>query len=58
MKTHAPFRIRIVAATVLACFLPLSSAGCFGGFELTRKIHRFNERVDPDRWRVWGRTDW
>jgi hypothetical protein len=44
MKTR-----RWIAACVLAGFLPLST-GCFGGFQLTRKVYRFNQQVSPDKW--------
>ncbi len=45
--------LRWIGALVLAGFLPVATTGCFGGFELTRKIYRFNERVDPDQWVQW-----
>jgi len=31
-------------------FLPLASTGCFGGFQLTRKVYQFNKEVSPDKW--------
>jgi hypothetical protein len=27
-----------------------TTSGCFGGFNLTRKVHRFNRDVSPDKW--------
>ena len=44
---------RIVAAASIAAFLPLATAGCFGRFELTRKVYRFNQEVSPDKWVQW-----
>ena len=41
---------RTIAACVLAGFLPLATSGCFGGFELTKKVYRFNKQVSPDKW--------
>jgi hypothetical protein len=41
---------RTIAACVLAGFLPLTTTGCFGGFELTKKVYRFNKGVSPDKW--------
>ena len=45
MKTR-----RWIAACVLAGFIPLSTSGCFGTFELTRKVYRFNQDVSPNKW--------
>ena len=45
MKTR-----RWIAACVLASFIPLSTSGCFGTFELTRKVYRFNQDVSPNKW--------
>jgi hypothetical protein len=41
---------RTIAVCVLASFLPLATSGCFGGFELTKKVYRFNKQVSPDKW--------
>ena len=41
---------RTIAAIVLAGFLPLSTSGCFGTFQLTRKVYKFNREVSPDKW--------
>jgi hypothetical protein len=47
-------RLRTVVATaVLAGFLPLTTAGCFGQFQVTRKIYAFNKEVSPDKWVRW-----
>lgn len=40
---------RVATALTLAAFLPLST-GCFGNFQLLRKVYGFNEEVDQDRW--------
>jgi hypothetical protein len=40
------------AAAVLLCFLPLAG-GCFGSFNLTRKVYQFNKSVSPDKWLRW-----
>lgn len=45
--------LRALAAPCLAAFLPLATAGCFGGFHLTRNVYTFNKRVSNDRWVVW-----
>lgn len=45
---------RLAAACVLAGFLPLASlTGCFGSFQLTRKVYDFNRTVSPDKWIRW-----
>ena len=41
---------RTIAALVLMAFLPVSTSGCFGGFQLTRKVYQFNREVSPDKW--------
>jgi len=41
---------RMIAACVLAGFLPLATTGCFGGFELTKKVYRYNKQVSGDKW--------
>lgn len=43
---------RLVAALLVAV-LPLASAGCFGKFQLTRKIYRFNRDISSDKWVRW-----
>lgn len=37
-------------ACALAGLLPLAGAGCYGSFNLTRKVYRFNRTASPDRW--------
>lgn len=41
---------KAIAALVLMAFLPVSTTGCFGGFQLTRKVYQFNREVSPDKW--------
>jgi len=43
---------RILAALVLVALLP-AAGGCFGRFELTRKLYGFNQEVSDDRWVRW-----
>jgi hypothetical protein len=44
---------RLAGACLLGIFLPIATVGCFGRFELTRKVYRFNQDVDPDKWIRW-----
>lgn len=44
---------RATAVLSLAAFLPLATTGCFGKFQLTRKVYTFNKDVDPDKWIQW-----
>ena len=43
---------RAIALAVLLGFVPLASA-CFGSFNLTGKVYRFNKSVSPDKWLRW-----
>ena len=43
---------RAVAALLLTAFVPLASA-CFGSFQLTRKVYKFNKSVSPEKWVRW-----
>jgi hypothetical protein len=38
---------------VIAGYLPLATAGCFGNFSLTRKVYDYNEDVSRDKWTRW-----
>ena len=38
---------------MLGLFLPVTTAGCFGRFALTRKIYKFNRELSHDRWIRW-----
>jgi hypothetical protein len=42
-----------VAAAVIAGFVPLATAGCFGNFALTRKVYDYNQDVSNDKWVRW-----
>jgi hypothetical protein len=42
-----------LAVALLATLLPISTAGCFGQFALTRKVYRFNRELSNDRWVRW-----
>jgi hypothetical protein len=44
---------RVLAGALLAGFLPAAVSGCFGRFELTRKVYRFNKEISPDKWIQW-----
>jgi hypothetical protein len=44
---------RAVATVALCAFLPVSLSGCFGRFELTRKVYTFNKDISPDKWVQW-----
>lgn len=46
-------RRRRVAVLLLAAFLPLVATGCFGRFNLTRKVYDFNRTVSGDKWVRW-----
>lgn len=37
-------------ACLLSGLLPLAGAGCFGSFNLTRKIYDINQSVSPEPW--------
>ena len=41
---------RAIAIGVISVFLPLSTVGCFGKFELTSKIYRYNRDFNEDKW--------
>lgn len=42
-----------VCAVLLAVVVPMTTVGCFGRFELTRKLYRFNRGISSDRWVRW-----
>ena len=44
---------RLLGALLIGVFLPVSSAGCFGRFELTRKVYSWNTILDQDKWVRW-----
>lgn len=41
---------RTIAVLILAAFVPVATTGCFGSFQLTRKVYQFNRDVSPDKW--------
>ena len=41
---------QVVAALVIASFLPLATTGCLGGFNLTQQLFQFNKDTSPNRW--------
>jgi hypothetical protein len=43
----------VVLPLVLGGFMPLATAGCIGGFELTHKVYQFNREVDSNKWIQW-----
>ncbi len=45
---------RFSAVLVLVGFVPVATTGCFGKFQLTKKLYAFNSEVDPDRWIQWS----
>ena len=47
------FAGRAVAIAVMCTFLPMATTGCFGGFELTKKVYKFNQEINPDKWVQW-----
>lgn len=44
---------RVIVAAVLAGYVPMTASGCFGTFQLTRKVYGFNKEVSPDKWVRW-----
>ena len=44
---------RTLAVGMLAAFLPTATVGCFGKFNLTRKVYDWNQRIDQDKWIQW-----
>lgn len=47
------FQGRGIASLALAACLCFTATGCFGKFELTKRIYNFNKRVDSDKWIQW-----
>ncbi len=45
--------LRFISTVVIAAFLSCTTAACFGKFELTRKIYRYNQKVSSDKWVRW-----
>jgi hypothetical protein len=49
-RTRIALLRRAVGISLLAAFLPSALIGCFGNFELTKKVWRINKQIDQDRW--------
>ncbi len=45
---------RLPAVLILIGFVPVATTACFGKFQLTRNIYKFNTEVSPDKWTQWG----
>jgi hypothetical protein len=43
----------VVAALMLAAFLPVTTTACFGKFQLTQRVYEFNQDIDGDKWIQW-----
>ena len=43
----------VAFAVLCLTVVPMTSAGCFGRFALTRKIYSFNRDLSQDRWVRW-----
>jgi hypothetical protein len=52
-RSRSRWARRCAAVALLAAFLPLSTVGCFGKFQLTRNLYLFNTEVSPDQWIQW-----
>jgi hypothetical protein len=47
-------RLRASIAVVLLCVLtPTFASGCFGTFQLTKKVYKFNRTISYDKWIRW-----
>jgi hypothetical protein len=44
---------RSVAMIMIAGFVPVATAGCFGKFQLVRKVYQFNKDISHDKWVQW-----
>ena len=44
---------RVITVTLLAGFVPVSTAACFGSFPITRRVYRWNLGVHHDKWIRW-----
>ncbi|MBW2280825.1 MAG: DUF3332 family protein [Deltaproteobacteria bacterium] len=52
-KSRLSWTSRAIATVALCTFLPVALGGCFGRFELTRKVYKFNQDISPDKWIQW-----
>ncbi len=44
---------RYVVPIVLAAFIPMATVGCFGKFQLVKKVYKYNQDISPDKWMQW-----
>ncbi len=44
---------RYVVPIVLAAFIPMATVGCFGKFQLVKKVYKYNQDMSPDKWVQW-----
>ncbi|MEN8182986.1 MAG: DUF3332 family protein [Myxococcota bacterium] len=44
---------RSLGALLIGVFLPISTVGCFGKFQLTRTVYDWNQRFDENKWIRW-----
>jgi len=44
---------RVITLVLLAGFVPVSTAACFGSFPITRKVYRWNLGVHGSKWVRW-----
>ncbi len=44
---------QFTAVLVLVGFIPVATTACFGKFQLTRNLYKFNQEVDADKWIQW-----
>ena len=52
-KLRSRFVGGALSMLIVAGLIPLTTAGCFGGFELTGKVYQFNKDIDPNKWMRW-----
>jgi len=43
----------IIASLLLFVLTPTFASGCFGGFQLTKKVYQFNRTISYDKWIRW-----
>jgi hypothetical protein len=48
-----PWLRKGMSVALVAGFLPVATAGCFGDFRLTKKVYSFNKSVSKDKWVRW-----
>ena len=44
---------RVITITLLAGFVPVTTAACFGTFPVARKVYRWNSGVSSNKWVRW-----